>query len=63
MQHHLKTSSIIGTLIFLGLTSRDLNTHLPLLRLHQDQSAAASHAALAQNSPTLIISQKMNSDL
>ena len=63
MQHHLKTSSMFGALIFLGLSSRDLNTHLPLPSLRLNQATTNTHAVLAQNAPKLMISKKLQADL
>lgn len=63
MQHHLKTGSMLGALIFLGLSSRDLNTHLPLPSLHLNQATSNSQTVLAQNMPRLMMSKKMLADL
>lgn len=63
MQHQLKTSSMLGALIFLGLASRDLNTHLPQPSLRMNQATTNTHAILAHNAPKLMISKKMQTAL
>lgn len=60
MQQHLKTSGLIGFFLLIGLSSRDLNMHLPQTSWNQVAKTTIHPVVLAENTLKLTMSRQLH---